>query len=210
MTESQKKAIQLIFNDLHTNNKSLDGLLPKDFNKATKGSGVNLPWKILDQYKDGKVFNFTKLFEKALGINLTVQEMPESFPVPEEPEISEKAEESVEQPAPASEPTPAKRPRKKSTNSTRKIASIPDSKLMIFKDPVYFVESIDSTGLTNPVGVARSFKGVCDKLIYRAIHDHGKVDREEAEVAVETKGVVKFHSLHSRNLWCVITKIELE
>jgi len=208
MTKSQVEVVQIIFDSLTARNVKPNKVSDKDIKVALEDSGKRAPWKLITGYEKDGSFDLTELFNQALGLTFesfeTEVSVPTPDPVSEEEIISSDIFEEIAVDAVQRDTTVKKK------RDSRKVADLPESKKLQFKDPVYLVQSIDCSGEYTVVGITASFTKVWDKLVYRALKDHGTIDREEAQYEVETKGAVMFSSANARILKCVIEKRELE
>lgn len=216
MTKSQVEVVQIIFDSLTARNIKPNKVTVKDIKVALDDSGKRAPWKLIEGYgKDGS-FDLTELFNQALGLTFESFETEVSVPTPDpvsdsEEEIitSDMFDELGDEEELAVDTVQRDTTVKKKRDS-KKVADLPESKKLHFKDPVYLVQSIDCSGEVTVVGITASFTKVWDKLVYRALKDHGTMDKEEALYEVETKGGVMFSSSNARILKCIIEKMELE
>lgn len=208
MTKSQVEVIQIIFDSLTARNVKPNKVSDKDIKVAVEGTEKRVPWKLLSPYVNDDIFDLTELFNQALGLTFesfeTENTIPAPDPVSEEEIISSDIFEEI------AVDTVQRDTSIKKKRDSKKVEDLPESKKLQFKDPVYLVQSIDCSGEATVVGITASFTKVWDKLVYRALKDHGTMDREEAQYEVETKGAVMFSSANAHILKCVIEKMELE
>lgn len=215
-TEAQKKAIEVIFEAT----KGRDICNESQFKSALQSAKVRAPWALLNKYrKSDNSFELSELYESAIGkstikkdkaVVVDPDEDENEDETTEEAEIDNDVEDIAEEISiPATELDSESTEPEKNTFISKKMRDIPDLQRMHFKEAVYLVEAMDASGQTHVVGVARSFRGVWDKLKYLAIHDHGIIDEDQCYYDLETKGVSCFRSRTSSTIKCIITKTEL-
>ena len=199
MTKKQIESIKLLHSIL-----TRDGIDPKkasidDFQNEMKDKKQMIPWKIFNRYKKKcGTFDFVKLFEEGLGI--ADVSMPDSFNMADLADVPSNTK---------------KLPVKKNPPKKSKVPPPPPSltagtKIKAYKDPIFLVESVDSTGDTAVVGLTREWSKVWGKLVDRAIHDNGKLTEEKARHTVDHLGAVIIQSNNCSTLYCVVTKMEIE
>jgi hypothetical protein len=208
MTKKQKEVIQIIFDLVKENQIDPSDVDESHFSSQVKQAGLRISWSLLDTYrKDNKRFDFITLFSEVLEENIDVKEETEILTVDIEAEVSKNVDEEETEPVKEA-PTP--KPKQRQRSGSRKISAVPESKKKLYKNPIYIVESIDCSNESRLVGAAGSFSSAYDKHLYNAIHDSGTLSFEDAEVEIEIKGATRIGSVHSNNLYCLISKIELD
>lgn len=206
-TPKQLEAIKIIYEVT----KGKDEVTLNEFKNDVVRAKLKCPWKILDEYKTGGSFRFHELYGDAGILNMVENVPHEDIKTADVFEkFEEKTEDTPEQDQTASRIEPKKDSGKPNTIASTKDKSIPESKLKQFTDPVIIVESVDSAGTWTFVGVTRNFDRAWDKLKYRAIHDHGNKEKEEARYELDTTGKTVVISSVCNTLLCVMTKTELE
>jgi hypothetical protein len=204
MTKKQLENIKALYDILTKACVDLNNVQLADFRGPMQEAKIMMHWSILNAYlhEDGS-YKFHALFEKALGISPEIT-MPESFPLSQFTELKTTTTKSKPK------KTSPKDPPKKSTVAVKPPSLTAGIKIKHFEEPVFLVESVDSTGETSVTGITRKWDKVWNTLRNRAIHDHGKLSEEQAKETVDHMGVVIIQSNASNNLYCVVTKMELE
>lgn len=207
MTKKQLNSVKYLYEMLKAEGKENDTLDIAEFRVPMTKAKVMIPWATIEKYKK-KCGNycFTDLFESALGISTEV-EMPESFPAPD---FSDFADLTLKDAPSKKKGKVSKKPPKKSKENPPPPDLLAGGKAMKFKDPVFLVESVDSTSETAVVGITKRWERVWGTLRTRALHDPGKLTEEQAKNTVDHMGVVIIPSSNCNTLYCVVTKMELE
>lgn len=191
MTAKQKTAIEAVYKAQMA--KGATGKISRTiWLNAIGQTGVRVPWKLINPYKDqdDKV-DFEELYQEA-GID-------EYYKL--EDEESESEEVVTVQTSPMDD-------MEDEYINKRKRHKISDKDRLHFSNPVFVVEGIDSTEEAHVIGVAQSLNNAW-KLRRQALHDAGDIEFEDFELMIETKGYCMIRSLASKVLRCRIRKLEL-
>lgn len=191
LTDKQKATIKRIHQIVSDKSLDVTKVKPSEFVPELNEDKIRVPWKLLIEgditpKKRESPIDFTDLFNQINGLDLNTSNAPEETNQASSNEL----------------------PIETNTNTRSKKSSSTKNPPLYFSNPVYVVESIDSSGFPSTVCIAQGFKTAWSKK-YNAIHDNGNVTEDKAFSALEKDGFVYIQSLNCNTLFCKISKKEL-